>query len=50
MKLEDLPGLEALQIPGVDQDIPLITLEILLLHEAIGSCLENNPEKQTILP
>ena len=41
LKLDDLPGLEALQIPGVVPDISLITLEILLLDEAIASCLEN---------
>jgi len=41
LKLEDLPGLEALQIPGVVPDISLITLEILLLDEAIASCLES---------
>jgi hypothetical protein len=41
LKLEDLPGLEALQIPGVVPDISFITLEILLLDEAIASCLES---------
>ena len=46
LKLEDLPGLEALQIPGVASIDPpetfiLIILEILFFDEAMASCHEN---------